>query len=236
VIVNVPTLAGQTSYQYVMNTITGAWCRFTGWNAQCWALFNDKLFFGAPGGRGLPGRRRPERQRREHRRQRLQAFNDFGSTSQKQFTAMRPVLNANTASRRPARSTSTSTPRRRPRSPRARLDQPMGQPWGSPWSTTNGTMRVWQGAGGVGYAGAPHMVVSLKNGLCQWQSTDVMFQDCSRRYERDPVRRFAGREAVDGRPASARSRRSARTARLSWCATARSAARSGWRTTTAPAR
>jgi hypothetical protein len=50
-IVNVPTVAGTTSYQYVMNTITGAWCRFTGWNAQCWALYNDRLFFGAPGGK-----------------------------------------------------------------------------------------------------------------------------------------------------------------------------------------
>jgi hypothetical protein len=29
-----------------MNTLTGAWCRFTGWNANCFALYNNSLFFG----------------------------------------------------------------------------------------------------------------------------------------------------------------------------------------------
>ena len=42
-IVNIPI---SLSYQYVMNTITGAWCRFTGWNSFCWAVMNDSLYFG----------------------------------------------------------------------------------------------------------------------------------------------------------------------------------------------
>lgn len=32
--------------QYVMNTITGAWAKFTGWSAYSWALFNEELYFG----------------------------------------------------------------------------------------------------------------------------------------------------------------------------------------------
>lgn len=42
-IINVP-IGGGEYYQYIMNTITGAWCRFTGLNALCWAYFNDDLW------------------------------------------------------------------------------------------------------------------------------------------------------------------------------------------------
>jgi hypothetical protein len=38
------------SYQYVVNTQTGAWCAFKGQNAKCWHLYNDDLYFGATSG------------------------------------------------------------------------------------------------------------------------------------------------------------------------------------------
>jgi hypothetical protein len=44
-IVNVPTNS-TSAEQHVMNTETGAWCRFTGWDATCWAMFNDDMYFG----------------------------------------------------------------------------------------------------------------------------------------------------------------------------------------------
>lgn len=47
-IFNVPT-SGSTSQQYVMNTITKNWCKFTGWNASCFALFNKELYFAESG-------------------------------------------------------------------------------------------------------------------------------------------------------------------------------------------
>jgi len=31
----------------VQNTITGAWAKFTGWNAQCWLNSSNGLFFGS---------------------------------------------------------------------------------------------------------------------------------------------------------------------------------------------
>jgi hypothetical protein len=48
-LVNVPQGAG-VFHQYTVNTISGAWCRFTGMNAQCWALFQDSIYFGDAGG------------------------------------------------------------------------------------------------------------------------------------------------------------------------------------------
>lgn len=45
-ILNVPTAENVTAHQYVINTITGAWCRFTGWNFNCFEVLNDKLYAG----------------------------------------------------------------------------------------------------------------------------------------------------------------------------------------------
>lgn len=43
---NVPTTQG-TFEQHVMNTRTGAWCRFIGQPSQCWAVHEDELYFGS---------------------------------------------------------------------------------------------------------------------------------------------------------------------------------------------
>jgi hypothetical protein len=44
-IVNLPIREGMEHEQYVMNTITKAWCRFTGWNASDFAVGNDRLYY-----------------------------------------------------------------------------------------------------------------------------------------------------------------------------------------------
>jgi hypothetical protein len=49
-ILNVPVATNELSYQYVMNTLTGAWCRFTGWNANCFAEYNGNLYWGGNNG------------------------------------------------------------------------------------------------------------------------------------------------------------------------------------------
>lgn len=46
IIVNVPVVSANTSYQLVCNSITKSWCRFTGWNATCFVNFNEALYSG----------------------------------------------------------------------------------------------------------------------------------------------------------------------------------------------
>jgi hypothetical protein len=43
---NVPITENVQQYQFVMNTLTGAWCRYIGMNGSCWELFMDNLYFG----------------------------------------------------------------------------------------------------------------------------------------------------------------------------------------------
>lgn len=49
-ILNVPVAANTTQHQYVMNTQTGAWAWFTGQNANCWAIYQEDLYFGGNDG------------------------------------------------------------------------------------------------------------------------------------------------------------------------------------------
>ena len=95
-LLNVPVGTGAQE-QYVMNTISGAWSRFTGWGANCWVLFNDELYFGGNGivyqawtghtdqaGASTFNNIEAECQ---------QAFSDFGSPGvEKQWRMIRPTL------------------------------------------------------------------------------------------------------------------------------------------------
>lgn len=45
-LLNIPVDENTSQIQFVMNTLTGAWCRFTGWNANTFAIFEESLFFG----------------------------------------------------------------------------------------------------------------------------------------------------------------------------------------------
>lgn len=48
---NIPTSNdGTSAHQYVMNTITKAWSRFTGFPATCFTVFNGLFYFGTAGG------------------------------------------------------------------------------------------------------------------------------------------------------------------------------------------
>lgn len=95
-LVNVPQ-SSTVAYQYVVNTLTGAWCRFTGQNAASWSLYNDDLYFGAQAGGvvykadtglsdnngNIEGKIKP-------------AFNYFGSKGRKKlFTLCRPLFTTN---------------------------------------------------------------------------------------------------------------------------------------------
>lgn len=48
-ILNVPTVENDTSIQYAMNTLTGAWSSFSGMNANCFLELGGRLFYGMKG-------------------------------------------------------------------------------------------------------------------------------------------------------------------------------------------
>lgn len=107
VLLNVPVQEGQTQQQYVMNTLTGAWCRYTNWNGGCFAVFRDQLYMGGNDGyvwrcdqTGLDGN------------QQIDAVGQCAYSyykmrgARKQFKLVRPILTSD-SSLRPALGIST---------------------------------------------------------------------------------------------------------------------------------
>lgn len=176
-IVNVPAPSG--TYQYVMNTITGAWCRFTGWAANCFELFGDRLMFGGNGyvawadqgniddTSAIPFDIKP-------------AFSYFGSRINKKFTMVRPLMQVDGKLNLQI-DLNTDFQDRAPMSSPA-LSQGAVATWNtSPWDTTSwqsGTrLRAdWQSVLGIGYAATLRMRGSTKNQTVILQSTDFVYE------------------------------------------------------------
>lgn len=91
---NVPTSA-TTSDQYVMNTTTKAWCRFTNWNATTFAVLNRELYFSTLGKivKAWTGTADGTNAITAYGKT---AFSYFGSVgTQKNFTLYRPMIAVN---------------------------------------------------------------------------------------------------------------------------------------------
>lgn len=95
-ILNIP-ISTQANHQYVMNTITGSWCRFTGWDAICWEMYGDDIYFGTSGAvcRAWDGRLDGSS---NIFAECLQAFSSFGYPGNiKHFKLLRPVISVDGA-------------------------------------------------------------------------------------------------------------------------------------------
>jgi len=92
-IVNIPVATDSVSYQFVMNTITKAWCRFTGWNASCLAEYQGNFFF-ASGHVVYQGWSGVSDSGSAIQGTIAQAYNNFGSNSGLQITSIMPYIQA----------------------------------------------------------------------------------------------------------------------------------------------
>lgn len=178
-LLNVPVGAGQQQ-QYVMNTITGAWCSFTGWHANAWELYKDQIYFGGENYVGLAwygnddaGSAIPFDGK--------QAFNYFGRQGVlKRFTMMRPIISATGT---PAiyanvnvdfddsqfQTTLTYSGTASATWDFAKWDV-------AAWPGSYSISKQWQGVNGVGYCAAPRLIGQSKYIDIQWMSTDLVMQ------------------------------------------------------------
>lgn len=177
---NIPVSVGNQE-QYVMNTITGAWCRFTGWAANCWDLFNEQPFYGGNGvvvrawdgsyddnGSAIVG-------------EALQAFSYMGSSQLKQWVMARPIIQTNGA---PGIQMGlnvdydTTPPVGTPG-----FSQPTYGIWDAGlwdnaiWGTDSLVRKDWQYISGVGYSAAIHFRIGSLDASVNWASTDYLMRD-----------------------------------------------------------
>ena len=175
---NVPVTTGNGQQQYVMNTITGAWCNFTGWNANCWALFNDNLYFGTNGfvARAWNGNRDNAASILGDG---LQAFNYLKQPGKtKRATMIRPVflsngtpmVYANVAADFNLGDTTTAVT-----STVQNASLWTSALWDSgKWGGSLLPVQNWQSANSIGKALAPRVKVDSNGIITRWMSTDLV--------------------------------------------------------------
>ena len=178
--INVPIAVGQQQ-QFVMNTITKAWCNFTGWTSNCWTIFNDEPYFGGNGYVGLAWDDNYVDNTSNITANALQAFNYYGSRGvKKYFTRARPSLFTDgvpstfVGMNVDFQIADTTAALSFAPNPYALWDTAQWDSgiWGSGLTITNN----WQGITGIGYCGATQLKTSSSGIQVEWASTDVVYQ------------------------------------------------------------
>jgi hypothetical protein len=177
-ILNVP-VSGQLQ-QYVMNTLTNSWCRFLGWNAYCFELFQNNLYFGDNGtvklawqgntDAGIPITCEV-----------ITAFTGLGTPKPKKLKMARPIFNTDSTSIALAIGASidydvnsylypiTTTPTSQALWDTALWDN-------SVWGNAFAVAKDWETLQGIGRTVALHMKFSAQGSSLQWSATDVIFE------------------------------------------------------------
>ncbi len=178
-VMNVPVVAGSSQQQYVMNGITKSWCNFTGWEANCFELYNDSLYFG---GNGFIGKAWDTLADNGVNIQTngKQAFNYYGGMEEKRFTLIRPTMlsdgipsalcsvDVNFQDVDPTGTLSYSGVTF------AAWDAAV---WDTGiWGGTYNIVRNWQGVTGLGSCASIRLKTAAKDIALQWISTDIVME------------------------------------------------------------
>lgn len=181
-IMNVPQTA-TTFHQYVVNTITGAWCRYKNLNAYCWSLFNATPYFGGAAGKVYRFDIGSNDSGADIVGEYLSAFQFPGArTLIKRFTMARPMLVTNgsvTYSLGVEMDFATAN-----QLAAASSNPPAGMIWGTGiWGTgvwggglPTTPQRRWSSVSGIGYAAAAHLKVSTGTVSMQMNGIDLLYE------------------------------------------------------------
>jgi len=180
-IVNVPQ-SSTLVYQYVANTTTGAWCRFIGQNAFCWAVLGGKIYFGAADGMVCEAWTGPADITADIVGSLIGSYQYVGGPgAQKRFVMCRPVIQTNgpiTYSLGVSVDYSTLQTL-----PTISSNDTSGGLWDAGlwdsalWSTQSLTVQKnWAGVSGIGYSVAVQLKVSTHTLLMRINSFDLMHE------------------------------------------------------------
>lgn len=179
-IVNVPTAEDSASYQYVMNTQTGAWCKYTGWTAFCFESTRDTLYFGGNGVM-VKADTTANDGTAAITASAKQSFNYLGSRGvAKHVKMLRPILSTDgemsLAVTVDVDYGSVEPTYLRPFSSGSGSD-PWGGIWDVAWSGAVVANNKWFGVTGIGHAIAPRLKSETDGTVLSWSATDVVYEN-----------------------------------------------------------
>ena len=181
-ILSIPTSLGME--QFVMNTITKSWSRFTGINAYCWEVSGDAdMHFGGDGFVGKFYDTNSDAGSNIYATAQ-QAYSYFDSPGQlKRFTLVRPILQTDNGLPTVLCGISVdfdTTPLINQISFNPLINQ-IGRwdvaTWdGANWGGGLVTTKIWQGVNGLGFSGSVNINVASQGIELHWASTDYVME------------------------------------------------------------
>ena len=189
-IFNVPT--NQRYEQHVINTNTGAWCRFTNISALCWENFGDRLYFGGTDGvylfdesysdDGLPIFGHVE-----------QAYNNLGSDLLKRIQLLNPRTKSSTKfalviyANMDFNNQDKAYAENIGYSGQSKWNQvkwsSLSAPSGTRWATLTGSIRSqWIAVSATGFKASIVFKTKTKGNLIEWFDTGVRYENGSGLY------------------------------------------------------
>jgi hypothetical protein len=178
-IVNVPESVNSIIHQWVQNPVAKSWWRYQNWNANCWELQQDSLYFGentrvfradvglTDAGLAITTDIKP-------------AFSYFGSPGKlKNFLMAQPVFQTNALIYPQITLNVDFNDVINPSPPFTgnNLSPWDTSPWDvTPWSgdATSISIKNWQGIVGLGYAASGRISMQLSNVSAQWYATNYL--------------------------------------------------------------
>ena len=95
-IVNLPKTDQSDKTQFIVNARTGAWARYLGWDAICFAVFNNNLYYGTSDGRVMQAEIGSSDNGLPYTWTMFPSFSDLGSqATRKQIRMARPLFQSN---------------------------------------------------------------------------------------------------------------------------------------------
>ena len=186
-IFNVPVVVGGTKRQFIMNTITNAWCEFDSWNGECFAVYKKDLYFAGALGTVQKAWTGTSDDGAEITAIGKTAFNYFGNTSQqKRFNFFRPLLQISGSLIFNAGMDVDFTDNEITGTSEYSADS--GDVWDTAiwdtatWSGTSGTgtsgiVRQWTSpSNNVGYAASGGIKVNVMGITIHWQASDFVYE------------------------------------------------------------
>lgn len=178
-ILNVPQSAGSLQFQYVMNILTGAWCKFENMKGNCWAVYDDELYFGGNDGKIYKADSGKDDNGANIEFEIKTAFNYFRSKGkQKQFTLARPIIES-TGTPQYAIGMDVDFQNTTP-SGLLSVNTEAEAMWdsatwdNSEWGGASNILKDWTSIQGIGFCGSVHMIGALKGQTCAVYSFDVL--------------------------------------------------------------
>lgn len=181
-LINVPD-AINGNYQFAMNTISGAFTKFTGFLASCWATSGANLYYGTAGQVNLVWTNDTD-SGAPIVASALPAFVGFGSYSQtKKINMVRPIIST---AGQPAVVIGINYDFDTTTMPSGVLNYSApigGMIWGSMtwgtmrWGSTLVLQKAWQMATGIGYTASMAIVATNNGAETRWSAVDYVFEN-----------------------------------------------------------